>query len=48
MTPLPPKKRNDRYDPTDSQSGECETDSRPLRRSEFSTRRVNESTEVID
>ena len=48
MTPLSPEKRYDRYDPTDSQSGECETDSRPLRRSEFSTRRVNESTEVID
>ena len=48
MTPLSPEKRFDREDPTDSQTGECETLTRALKRSEFKTRRVNEETTAIE
>ena len=48
MTPLSPEKRFDREDPTDSQTGECETLTRALKRSEFKTKRVNEETTAIE
>ena len=47
MTPLTPEKKYGRNDPTDSQSGECESDSRPLKWGEYRTKRVNEGNEVL-
>ena len=48
MSPLSPEKKFDRSDPTDSQSGECESETRPLRWGEYRTKRTNEGNTVIE